>query len=102
MLALEVEQLGVIPIPFLVDTGAPLGVYLGTKAQEILRELNVMQEVIGREYPYILTQATLCHGDQRMTPVVAYPVPHPHESEAQGTLGNSCCDILGLQVICQF
>ena len=102
VLALDVRDLGVVPIPFILDTGAPLGLYLGTKALDRLRKLQVIEELVGPEYPYLINDATLCHGEKRLTPVLACAVPYPHETEANGTLGHVCCNILGIQVLWKF
>ena len=102
VLALESRDIGVMPIPFLLDTGAPLGLYLGTKAVERLRELKVLEDVVRRDCPYLITKAALWYGKQRISPVLECPVPHPHETAAHGTLGNMCCNILGLQVLWHF
>ena len=45
VLPLQVEKLGIIPIPFFLDYGAPGGLYLGTTPVRILKELNILKEV---------------------------------------------------------
>lgn len=102
VLPLEVKELGVIPIPFIMDTGAPGALYLGSKPLDILRQLNILREVITHEYPYLLKDAALCHGDTRLEPVLACSVPHTHESEEGGTLGDICCNILGAEALWHF
>ena len=74
-------NLGTIPIPFILDTGAPGGVYLGTEPVRILHCLNVLKEVITSKYPYLLKDATLSHGEKKINPVFATS-QYPHEREA--------------------
>lgn len=103
VLPLEVEKLGVIPIPFILYPGAPGGLYLGTKPVRILKELNVLKEVFTTRYPYVLRDASLSHGEMKMPkPLYACPVPLPHESEETGTYGDVCCNILGLEALWYF
>lgn len=84
-----------------MDSGSPGGVYLGSKPLEMLRELNIVREVYSR-YTYLLKDAALCYGDLKMEPVFASQVPHPHETEEGGTLGNVCCNILGVEALWHF
>ena len=103
VLPLEVEKLGVIPIPFILDSGAPGGLYLGTKPIRILKELDILKEVFVTTYPYVLRNASLSHGKMKMEkPLYACNVPAQHESEAMGTYGNVCCNILGLEALWHF
>ena len=51
VLPLEVEKLGVIPIPLILHPGAPGGLYLGTKPVRILKELNILKDVFTSRYP---------------------------------------------------
>ena len=100
VLPLEVEKLGVIPIPFILHPG---GLYLGTKPIRILKELNILKDVFTSRYPYVLWDASLSHGKMKMEkPLYACRVPIPHESEETGTYGNICCNILGLEALWYF
>ena len=103
VLPLDVEGLGTIPIPFILNTGALGGLYLGTKPVRILKELNVLKEVLTPRYPFVLKNASLSHGEMKMPkPLYACPLPLPHESEATGTYGDICCNILGLEALWYF
>ena len=63
VLPLDVKNLGTIPIPFIVDSGAPGGVYLGTRGVQILMQLKILKEIFSSRYPYVLKDATLSHGE---------------------------------------
>ena len=103
VLPLEVENLGTIPIPFILYPGAPGGLYLGTKPVQILKNLNILKEVFTSRYPYILKDATLSHGEMKMQkPLYACSVPLPHESTETGTYNEICCNILGLEALWHF
>ena len=103
VLPLEVEKLGVIPVPFILDPGAPGGLYLGTKAVRILKELNILMDVFTTRYPFLLRDASQSHGKMKMEkPLYACRVPRPYESEETGTCGNVCCNILGLEALWYF
>lgn len=101
VVGLEVRKLGVIPIPVILNPGAPRCLYLGSKPLKILMEMNLIQEVITGEHPYVVKNAVISHGEWKIDPVFVCPVPHPHESQDAGTLGNICCNILGLQGLWQ-
>ena len=98
VLPLRIKTGGLIPIPFIVDTGVPNSVYFGTKVLQLLRELHVLEEVLSIEYPYVVRGA-LCFGEEELNPLFVCVVPPPHESEARGTLGHPCCNLLGLEAI---
>ena len=97
VVGLEVRKLGVIPIPVILYPGAPGSLFLGSKPLEILMEMNLIQEVITGEHPYVVKNAVISHGEWKINPVFVCPVPRPHESQDAGTLGNICCNILGAQ-----
>ena len=101
-MGLEVRKFGVISIPLIMDSGAPGCLYLGSKPLEILREMNLLQEVViatggPAGHPYVAKNAVISHGEWKIDPVFISPVPHPHESQDAGTIGNICCNILGAQ-----
>ena len=97
VLPLEIQG-GVIPVPFIVNTGAPSAVYCGTKAVELLRDLRILQDVVGTVYPYMIN-GSLCYGERKIHPLFVCPVPPQHESETSGTRGHTCCNILGMEAI---
>ena len=97
-MGLEVRNFGVIPIPVILDNGAPGSLYLGSKPLGILIEMNLIQEIFFNEHPYVIKNAMISHGKSgKLDPVFVSPVPRPHESQDTGTLGNICCNILGAQ-----
>lgn len=86
-----------IAVPFIVDTGAPSSVYLGTKALSLLKDLDVLEEIVGM-YPYMVN-GSLYYGEKEFHPILINPVPSPHELASAGTLGHPCCNILGLEAV---
>ena len=56
VLPLQIEDGRVVPIPLIIDTGAPGFMYLGTGCRRALAELGVLEEVVG-SYPYRLRGA---------------------------------------------
>ena len=98
VLPLRIKTNGVIPIPFIVDTGAPNTVYFGTKVLQLMRELHVLEEVLSTEYPY-LVRGALYFGEKEINPLYVCIIPPLHESKARGTLGHPCCNLLGLEAI---
>ena len=85
-------------MPFIVDTGAPSSVYLGTKAVKLLKDLNILEEISGSLYQY-LVHGSLCYGEEEIHPILINPVPSPHESALSATLGHPCCNILGIEAV---
>ena len=97
VVGLEVRKVGVVPIPLIMNSGAPGYLYLGSKPLEILMKMNLIQEVFTGGHPYVVTNAVISHGEWKIDPVFVSPVPRPYESQDAGTLGNICCNILGAQ-----
>ena len=64
VLPLQIEDGRVVPIPLIIDTGAPGFMYLGTGCRRALAELGVLEEVVGA-YPYRLRGAVY-RGDTRV------------------------------------
>ena len=91
-------QGGVIPVPFIVHTGAPSSVYFGTKAVQLLKDLRVLHDVVGTVYPYMV-EGSLRYGKMEIHPLFVSPVPSSHELLSSGTLGHICCNILGMEAI---
>ena len=99
MLPLRVQG-GLVPVPFIVDTGAPSTVYLGAKLVKLLKEMNVLEDILGTEHQYnIMVKGALCHREEEINLLYVCVVPPPHESEVIGTLGHAWCNILGMEAI---
>ena len=96
---LTVRNLGVIPVPVILDCGAPGSLYLGSKPLEILMNMNLVQELTTTDHPYVIKNAILSHGEWELEPVFMCPVPRPHESQDTGSFGNICCNILGARAL---
>ena len=93
VLPLKIAKSKVIPIPCVVDTGAPGLIYLGSKPLELLYTMNLVKEVPSNEFRY-LVNGVLCYRGSEVTPVFASDVPHGYESlEVRGDVR---CNILGL------
>lgn len=99
VVGLDVRNLGVIPIPVILNSGAPGSLYLGSKPLKILMDINIIQEMISGEHPYVIKNAVISHGEWKIDPVFVCPVPRPHENQDTGTFGNICCNILGAQAL---
>ena len=89
VLPLRVDVRGideVIPIPFIVDTGAPEVIYLGSGARRILREWQVLQDRTGlnwQELSYRLN-GVFYNGKEILPDPVVVDVPPHHEYSLPG------------------
>lgn len=93
VLPLKIAKNKVIPIPCIVDTGAPGLFYLGSKPLELLNAMSLVKAVPSSEFQY-LVNGVLCYKERKVTPVYASDVPHGYESlEVRGDVR---CNILGL------
>ena len=95
VLPLQIEDGRVVPIPLIIDTGAPGFMYLGTGCRRALAELGVLEEVVG-SYPYRLRGA-IYRGDTRVFNPPAWNLPPHHESLA--LLDDVRLNLLGLDSI---
>ena len=75
VLPLQIEDGRVVPIPLIIDTGAPGFMYLGTGCRRALAELGVLEEVVG-SYPYRLRGAVY-RGDTRVFNPPVWNLPPP-------------------------
>ena len=85
----------VIPIPFIVDTGAPNCMYLGTGAVTRLRDENAIVEVSGL-HAYVL-KGKLCRGEQFIENPPASLLPLHYEELS--IRGDPRLNLLGLSGI---
>ena len=86
----------VIPIPYIVDTGAPGIVYFGTKTVTILNSMNLIKNVHYYEFHYLVSGVITC-GKKEITQVFASEVPPVYESTE--IRDDVRCNLLGLQAI---
>ena len=98
MLPLRIKTNSVIPIPFIVNTGAPNTAYTGTKVLQLTSELYVLEKVLSIEYPY-LVRGALRFGEKEINPLYVCVVPRLHENKARGTFRHPCRNVLGLEAV---
>ena len=60
VLPLKLASGKVIPIPYIVDTGAPGIVYFGTKTVTILNSMNLIKNVHYNEFHYLVSGVITC------------------------------------------
>ena len=104
VLPLKLASGKVIPIPYIVDTGAPGIVYFGTKTVTILNSMNLIknvhynefQNVHYSEFHYRVSGVITC-GKKEITQVFASEVPPVHEST--DIRDDVRCNLLGIEAI---
>lgn len=96
VLPLKLAPSKVIPIPYIVDTGAPGMIYFGTKTLTILNDMNLIKNVHYNEFHYLVSGVITC-GKKEITQVFASEVPPGHESPE--IKDDVRCNLLGLQAI---
>lgn len=85
----------VIPIPFILDTGDPESLYLGTGAVHNLTESKLLKDTSGR-WPYRLL-GTLCRGEKKLVDPFVNVLPiHFEEATIRGDVR---LNVLGLSAI---
>ena len=97
VLPLKIAGDKVIPIPYIVDTGAPGLIYLGTKPLDILNGMNLLTHVMHDDEVKYLVNGVLTFGKKEVTQVFASDVPPPRESIY--IRGDIRCNLLGLEGI---
>ena len=90
----EIKTGELLPIPFVVDTGAPGTMYLGRKLRKTLDELNVFQEVASFLGPYKVC-GTFTWKNLTLTDPVVNLLPRVHEIDDDDFRAN----LLGLDAI---
>ena len=99
VLPLELDAHNVVPIPFIVDTGAPDFMYLGTGCRKRLAQLGLLEELgtlLPNPYPYQL-RGTLYRGSNRVFKPPAALLPPQHESVS--LINDHRLNLLGLRGI---
>lgn len=96
VLPLYVRNNEVIPIPMIVDTGAPDYLYLGTGAFHILEEAQLLKDVVSSNaWPYRLL-GTLRRGEKCIKKPFVDRLPKHYE---ENILGDVRLNVLGLSAI---
>ncbi len=96
VLPLHVSNNKVIPIPMILDTGAPESLCLGTGAFRILDEAQLMKDVVGR-WPYRLL-GTLHRGKKCIEKPFVDRLPIHYEANTY-IRGDVRLNVLGLSAI---
>ena len=97
ILPLETKLDGyVVPIPFIVNTGAPGLIYLGSKPLEKLNELDLIKGELPESNFHYRLDGKLTYGKNEIEPVLATKVPPIFEQVDSGVQGDIRCNILGL------
>ena len=79
ILPLTVGPSQVIPIPFILDTGAPEFIYLCTSAMLALTEVGALTQTTQRGYNYQLNGSLQCPGDIELYNPMANALPCTYE-----------------------
>ena len=92
VLPLEIRDNLVVPIPFIIDTGAPNFMYLGSGCRRVLADLGVLVDTAaGASYRL---KGVMRRGDFSVTNPPAWDVPEPHEGLL--VVGDVRVNLLGL------
>ena len=94
ILPLHISSNRVIPLPLILDTGAPESLYFGTGAFQILNEANLIKKVTG-VLPYRLL-GTLYRGKKHIEKPLVDCVPIRYEYNMRGDVR---LNILGLAAL---
>ena len=98
VLPLHVSGTGVVPIPFIVDTGTPEAMYLGSGSVAKLKELKLIRDVTGvhiyRLMGTLFNQEQMASLDQPLAS--AHPI---HFEEEASVRGDPRINLLGLHGI---
>ena len=92
VLPLEIRDNLVVPIPFIIDTGAPNFMYLGSGCRRVLADLGVLVDIAAGA-PYRL-KGVMRRGDFSVTNPPAWGVPEPHKENQ--VVGDVRVNLLGL------
>lgn len=90
----------VIPIPFLIDTGAPGYLHLGRGARNALRQLKILREANNRMYPYSL-KGTLFRGRKYIEDPWACELNVDYEPNPNDDEGDCRTNLLGILALQQ-
>ena len=93
VLPLKIAADKLIPIPYIVDTGAPGVIYLGSKSLDILSKMGLVKQVQYNEFQYLLS-GMVTYGKNEITQVFASDLPGAHEG--LDVRGDVRCNLLGL------
>ena len=93
VLPLKIAADKLIPIPYIVDTGAPGLIYLGSKPLDILNKMGLVKQVQYNEFQYLLS-GMVTYGKNEITQVFASDLPGAREG--LDVRGDVRCNLLGL------
>ena len=92
----------VIPLPVIVDCGAPGMLYLGSGPLSALYNMGVLKDVVDTQsdgmYRYRVC-GKISYGDATLSDLYANEVPIMYESISSDVRGDIRCNILGLEAI---
>ena len=91
----------VVPIPFIIDTGAPYDLYLGTGAIQALHEMNLMEVVEGQRLEVGRLLGNLRHKNKELVKPLIHKIPIVHEVTG-GIEGDVRINVIGLPAIIHF
>ena len=91
----------VVPIPFIIDTGAPYDFHLGTGAIKALHKMRLMKEVEGLRSEVGRLMGSLCYKDRETVRPIVNKMPIYFEL-AGGIQGDVRVNIIGLPAILRF
>ena len=99
-LELDVAVGVVIPLPVIVDCGAPGMLYLGSGPLSILYKMGVLKDVVDTDgmYRYRVC-GKISYGDATLSDLYANEVPIMYEGISSDVRGDIRCNILGLEAI---
>ena len=84
ILPLEIKDGGVVPIPFIVNTGSPGLIYLGSKPLEKLNKMGLIKGERPESAFHYLVNGVLTYGKNKIREVYATEVPPLFESIDSG------------------
>ena len=93
VLPLDIGENMVVPIPFIIATGAPNFMYLGSGCRQVLADLGVLMDSVSSGAPYWL-KGVMCRGEVRVIYPPAWSVPSQHEGSV--VVGDIRVNLLGL------
>lgn len=96
VLPLELEDGAVIPLPMIIDTGAPGMLYLGSKPLSVLNKLGLIKDVVLSDVFHYRVRGKLTYGFATISEVYASEVPSIFEAIGSEVRGDIRCNILGL------
>ena len=99
VLPLQVSDSNIVPIPFILNTGAAWRLYLGTKTLCSLKKAQLIKDCINGRWPYHLL-GTLSRGEKLIQgPVVDVLPIHSEEPSIKGDLRTNVLGIIAVKML---